>query len=385
MREVFICEAVRSPVGRGREGGALHPVEPVDLLGAVLDAVVQRAGADKAQVEDIIAGCVSPTGPQGANIPRLALLKSGFPVHVPGVQIDRMCGSSQQAVHFASQAIAAGDIDLAIGAGVEMMSRVPMGTSWGVLTDEFLQDFPYPLQSMGICAEKIAAKWGLSREELDEFAAQSHEKAGRAQENGWFDSQIIPIRVQNNGAVEMVSRDEGIRANPNREKMATLKPPFKEDGVITAANASQISDGAAAVLVASADKAEQLGLTRRARIVGRVAIGSDPDLTLTGPIPATEKVLEKTGLSLDAMDVIEINEAFACVVLAWARELNANMGKVNPNGGAIAMGHPLGATGGVLMTKLLYELERTGGRYGLQTMCIGHGMATATIIERVTA
>ncbi len=383
MREAYIVEAVRTPVGRGREDGALHGVHPVDLLAITLSECVKRAGVEKKDVEDIIAGCVSPMDKQGANIPRLALLKAGFPVEVPGVQINRMCGSSQQAVHFASQAVAAGDMDLVIGAGIEMMGVVPMGSDWGVLEKEFLSSFPYPLESMGICAEKIAEKWNLSRRELDEFSAESHNRAANAIEKGFFKSQIVPVEVSTNGTTRVVDTDEGVRPNPNIEKMMSLKTVFKEDGVITAANASQISDGSGALLIASGEKADAMGLKKRARIVARVVVGSDPELTLTGPIPATQKVLARAGLTIDDMDAIEINEAFASVVLAWARELKPDMAKVNPNGGAIALGHPLGATGAILMTKLLHELERTGGRYGLQTMCIGHGMATATIIERV--
>ncbi|MBI4558305.1 MAG: thiolase family protein [Candidatus Hydrogenedentes bacterium] len=385
MRDVFIVEAVRTPVGRGREDGALHNVHPVDLLAMTLNEVVSRAGIRKDQIEDIVAGCVSPTNEQGANIPRLALLKAGFPVEVPGVQINRMCGSSQQAVHFGSQAIAAGDMDLVIAGGIEMMGRVPMGSDWGVLTPEFLSSFPYPLEAMGICAEKVAARWHLTRRELDEFAADSHRRAGHAREQGWFKGQILPVKVKQNGAERVVDADEGIRPNPDLAKMMSLKPAFKEDGVVTAANSSQISDGAAAILLASGEKAAELGLKKRARIVVRVAVGSDPNLTLTGPIPATRKALAQAGLGIDQIDAIEINEAFASVVLAWAREFEAPMDRVNPNGGAIALGHPLGATGAVLMTKLVNELERRGGRHGLQTMCIGHGMATATIIERVTA
>ncbi|MCL4691060.1 MAG: thiolase family protein, partial [Candidatus Hydrogenedentes bacterium] len=253
---------------------------------------------------------------------------------------------------------------------------------WGVLEKEFLSSFPYPLESMGICAEKIAAKWNLSRRELDEFSAESHNRAANAIEKGYFKSQIVPIEVRTNGTTRVVETDEGVRPNPSLEKMMSLKTVFKEDGVITAANASQISDGSGALLIASGEKADAMGLKKRARIVARVVVGSDPALTLTGPIPATQKVLARAGLTIGNMDAIEINEAFASVVLAWARELKPDMAKVNPNGGAIALGHPLGATGAILMTKLLHELERTGGRYGLQTMCIGHGMATATIIER---
>lgn len=383
MREAYIVEAVRTAVGRGKPDGGLRPVHPVKLLSLVLEEVCRRAGVKKAQVEDIIAGCVSPINEQGANIARLALLQAGFPVEVPGVQINRMCGSSQQAVHFAAQEIMAGDMEIAIGAGIEMMGTVPMGSDWGVLSEDFLKDFPYPLRPMGVCAEDIADEWGLSREDLDAFSVESHLRAAKAWENGWFDSQILPVEVAGEGGVTVMKRDEGFRANASLEAMAGLRTPFKENGKVTAGSASQISDGAAAVLVASGEAADRLGLKKRARIVGRVAVGSDPRLTLSGPIPATHKVLEKTGLKMDDIDVFEVNEAFASVVLAWAKDLKADMSKVNPNGGAIALGHPLGATGGILMTKMLHELERTGGRYGLQTMCIGHGMATATIIERV--
>lgn len=384
MRDVFIVEAVRTPVGRGREDGALHPVHPVDLLARTLNECAKRAGVLKSDVEDVIAGCVTPMDKQGANIARLALLKAGFPIEVPGVQLNRMCGSGQQAIHFASQAISAGDMDIAIGGGVEMMGTVPMGSDWGVLDDEFLGSYPYPLSPMGICAEKLAEKWNITRHESDEFSANSHIKAANAIAQGYFKSQIMPVEVKCNGSTRIVDTDEGVRT-PNLEKMAQLKTVFKENGTVTAANASQISDGAGAVLLASAEKADKLGLKKRAKIVARVVVGSDPELTLTGPIPATQKVLERAGMKIGDIDAIEINEAFASVVLAWARELKPDMKRVNPNGGAIALGHPLGATGAILMTKLIHELERTGARYGLQTMCIGHGMATATIIENVAA
>jgi len=383
VQESYIVEAVRTPVGRGRPEGALHPVHPVALLALTLDELCHRAGVEKQQVEDIIVGCVSPTGEQGANIARLALLQAGFPVEVPGVQLNRMCGSSQQAVHFASQAIASGDMGLVISGGVEMMGRVPMGSDWGVLSEDFLAEFPYPLQSMGLCAEAIAAQWDLSRRELDAYAAESHRRAAHAQEQGWFDTQIMPIEVEHNGAARHVDRDEGVRGDVDLEKMGQLKTPFKENGRITAANASQISDGAAALLLADAPSCEALGLRPRARIVARAVVGSDPTLTLTGPIPATRKVLEKAGLNMGDIEVFEVNEAFSSVVLAWAKEMKPDMNRVNPNGGAIALGHPLGATGAILMTKLIHELERRGARYGLQTMCIGHGMATATILERL--
>lgn len=384
MRDVFIVEAVRTPMGRGKDDGGLHSVHPVDLLATTLAEVVKRAGIAKEHIEDVIAGCVTPMGEQGANIARLALLKAGFPVHVPGVQLNRMCGSGQQAVHFVSQAIAAGDMEIAIGSGVEMMGRIPMGSDWGVLTGDFLETFPYPLQSMGICAEQIAEKWDLSRRDLDEFSAASHANAANATQNGWFKGQIVPVESKAaDGSTRVLEVDEGIRPNVSIEKMMSLKPAFKENGVITAANASQISDGSGAVLVASQAAIDKHGLKKRARIVTRVVVGSDPGLTLTGPIPATQMALKKSGLSIGDIDVIEINEAFASVVLAWAKDIKPDMKRVNPNGGAIAMGHPLGATGAILMTKLVHELERTGARYGLQTMCIGHGMATATIIERV--
>lgn len=381
MSDAYIVEAVRTAIGRGRPDGALAPVHPVKLLAITLEEVCKRAGVDKAHVEDIIAGCVSPTGEQGANIARLGLLMAGFPVEVPGVQINRMCGSSQQAVHFCAQEILTGDMDLAIGAGIEMMGRQPMGSDWGVLTEDFLKDFPYELRSMGACAESIAEEWDISRREMDEYSAQSHAKAWNAIKNGWFKGQIVPV----NAGGKVVDTDEGVRESIDLEKMATLKTPFKENGRVTAAMASQISDGAAAVLVSSARKADELGLKKRVKIKCRVVVGSDPRLTLTGPIPATKKVLEKAGLSIHDMDMIEINEAFASVVLAWAKEIKPDMAKVNPNGGAIAHGHPLGATGAILTTKIVHELERTGAKYALQTMCIGHGMATATIYERVGA
>ena len=274
-------------------------------------------------------------------------------------------------------------MDLVIASGVEMMSRVPMGSDWGGLTEEFLSDFPFPLRSMGVCAEDIAEEWNLSREELDAYSADSHARAAAATEAGAFKSQIMPMTVTVEGETKVVDYDEGFRKSIDVEKMAGLKTIFKEDGKITAGNASQISDGSAALLLASEKAVKELGLKKRARIVTRVVVGSDPRLTLTGPIPATQKALEKSGLSLDDIDLIEINEAFACVVLAWAKEIGPDMAKVNPNGGAIATGHPLGATGAILMTKMVHELERSSLRYGLQTMCIGHGMATATIIERV--
>jgi acetyl-CoA acetyltransferase family protein len=328
-------------------------------------------------VEDVVWGCVTPIGDQGANLARLAVLKAGFPVQVPAVTLNRMCGSSQQAVHFASQAILAGDMDLVIAGGTEMMSHQPLGSDY---PQHWPQDFPYQLVHQGVSAEMMAGKWELSRGELDDFAYQSHMRAMRAIQEGYFEGQLVPVTLPDG---RRVIQDEGVRMPPDREKMAGLKTIFKENGVVTAGNSSQISDGSAALLLASEKAVGRYNLSPRARVAVRVVTGSDPVLMLDGPIPATQQALKRAGLSLDDIDVVEINEAFASVVLAWSKELGAGLERVNPNGGAIAHGHPLGATGAVLMTKLLSELERTGGRYGLQTMCIGHGMATATIIERV--
>ncbi len=377
MPEAFIISAVRSPVGIGKQGGKLAHIAPVDLTANVLQAGLEQAHLPAELVEDVIWGCVTPIGDQGANIARLGLLKAGFPVAVPGVTLNRMCGSGQQAVHFGAQAILAGDMQIVIAGGVEMMSRQPIGSDW---PSTWPADFPYELVHQGISAELMAEKWGLTRSALDDFSYNSHLKAMQAIQNSHFSSQIIPITLPDGTHYAF---DEGVRMPPNREKMAALKPVFKPNGVITAGNASQISDGAAALVLASTKAVGRYNLTPIGRIAARTVVGSDPVLMLDGPIPATRKVLKRAGLNLSAIDVIEINEAFASVVLAWAKELAPDMERVNPNGGAIALGHPLGATGAVLMTKLVHELARTKGTYGLQTMCIGHGMATATIIERV--
>jgi acetyl-CoA acetyltransferase family protein len=328
---------------------------------------------------------VTPLGEQGANIARLAVLQAGLPVHIPAVTINRMCGSSQQAIHFAAQEILSGEMDIVIAGGIEMMSRVPLGSDW---PQEWPPDFPYALIHQGLSAELMAEKWKLTRPELDRFAFESHVKAAAATRRGDFSREIVPIESLGTtplpgGKTETLTVDEGIRFEPDLVKMGKLQPAFKPDGVITAGNSSQISDGAAALLLMSADKAAQLGCRPRARLVARVVVGSDPVLMLSGPIPATRQALDRAKLRLDDIDAIEINEAFASVVLAWQKEVQPDPARVNPNGGAIALGHPLGATGAVLMTKLLHHLERIGGRYGLQTMCIGHGMATATIIERM--
>jgi acetyl-CoA acyltransferase len=377
MSETFILSAVRTPIGVGKPNGALAPFTPVELTALLMQEAVSRAAINPAWVEDAIWGCVTPIGDQGANLARLAVLKAGFPVKVPAITLNRMCGSGQQAVHFASQAILAGDMDIVLAGGTEMMSHQPLGADWPA---QWPVNFPYELVHQGISAELMAEKWGLSRDELDDYAFHSHLRAMQAIQNGRFESQIMPL-MRPDGV--QISVDEGVRMPPNRERMAALKAVFKPDGVITAGNASQISDASAALVIASARAVGRYNLVPRARLVARVVTGSDPVLMLDAPIPATKQVLERAGLALEDIDVVEINEAFASVVLAWGDELGADMARVNPNGGAIAHGHPLGATGAILMTKLLHELERIGGRYGLQTMCIGHGMATATIIERV--
>jgi acetyl-CoA acyltransferase len=376
-REVFIVSAVRLPIGMGKPSGALFPFLPVDLTARVLVEVVRRVGIDPARVEDVIWGVVTPVGDQGANLARMSVLKAGFPAHVPATTLNRMCGSSQQAIHFAAQAILAGDMDMVIAGGTEIMSHQPIGADYPA---EWPKDFPYKLVHQGISAEMMAEKWGLKRDELDDFAFQSHIRAGQAIQNGTFESQILSVDLPDGSRF---TTDQGVRMPPDRAKMAALKPAFKENGTITAANSSQISDGSAAVLLASSEAVGRSNLIPLARIIARTVVGSDPVLMLDAPIPATKKVLGMANLTLADMDVIEINEAFASVVLAWEKEIKPDMARVNPNGGAIAHGHPVGATGAILMTKLVYELQRRKAKYGLQTMCIGHGMATATVIERV--
>lgn len=378
MGEVYIISAVRTPVGVGKPQGALNPITPINLTAAVMEEALRRANVKPDWIEDVVWGCVTPIGDQGANLARLSALKAGLPVTVPAVTLNRMCGSSQQSVHFAAQAILAGDMHLVLAGGTEMMSHQPLGADY---PPQWPEDFPYKLVHQGISAEMMAEKWGLEREALDDFAYRSHMRAMHAIQNGYFEGQILPIQRPDG---RLVTVDEGVRMPPDREKMRSLKTVFKEDGVVTAGNASQVSDGAAALLLASPEAVGRYNLTPMARLVARFVIGSDPVLMLDAPIPATRQVLARAGLRLDEIDVIEINEAFASVVLAWAKELGVeDMEKVNPNGGAIALGHPLGATGAVLMTKLLHELQRRGAHFGLQTMCIGHGMATASILERV--
>ncbi|SDZ67999.1 acetyl-CoA C-acetyltransferase [Evansella caseinilytica] len=382
MRETVMITGVRTPVGR--RNGKLSAVRPDELLAKTLAGLVEKAGVDSGQVEDVIAGCVGQVGEQAGDIARTAALMAGFPIHVPGATIDRQCGSSQQAVHFASQAIACGDMDVVIAAGVESMSRVPMfsnmqGTEYSPLLTE-----KYEMLHQGLSAERIARKWGLTREELDSFALHSHQRAVRAQNQGLFDEEILPVEViGSDGWKQLVRMDEGPRASTTLEKLSELQPVFEKDGVITAGNASQISDGAAAVLLMSRQKAVELGLKVKFRVVARSVVGSDPTLMLTGPIPATEKVLEKAGMTINDIDLYEVNEAFAPVPLVWQREIGADPGKLNVNGGAIALGHPLGASGARVMITLMNALSQTGGRFGLQTICEGFGMANATIIERI--
>jgi acetyl-CoA acetyltransferase family protein len=364
-------------MGVGKPGGALYEFLPIELAAMVMKEAVKRAGLEMNRIEDVLWGCVTPVGDQGANMARLAALKAGFPAAVPAVTMNRMCSSSQSAIHFGAQAILAGDMDLVLAGGTEMMSHQPIGADY---PEEWPQDFPYDLVHQGVSAEMMAEKWNLTREELDDFSYESHIRAGTAIKNGYFDSQILPVRLSNGDVFKV---DQGVRIPPDREKMRTLKTVFKADGVVTAANASQISDGTAALALASPAAVGRYNLNPLARIVARTVVGTDPVLMLDGVIPATNMVLEKSGLSLEDMDVIEVNEAFASVSLAWTREFQPDMEKVNPNGGAIAHGHPVGATGAILMTKLVHELGRRKAKYGLQTMCAGHGQATATIIERV--
>jgi acetyl-CoA acyltransferase len=382
MREAVIVEAVRTPVGK--RNGALSGIRAEDLAAHPLKEVVQRAGISPEHVEDVIFGCVSQVGEQAFDIAREAALIADYPVEVPGTTIDRQCGSSQQAVHFASQAIISGDMDVVVAGGIENMSRVPMGSNMqGVKLSEALTS-RYEIINQGLSADRIADKWGFSRTQMDEFSIESHEKAISARKQGRFEREIMPLEVTlPDGTKTVVQDDEGPRENSTVEKLGSLKPAFKEDGKITAGNASQISDGAVAILLMSREKAEELGLKPRFRVITRSVVGSDPTLMLTGPIPATEKVLKKAGLGINEIDIFEVNEAFASVPLAWLHETGADPKKLNPNGGAIALGHPLGASGGRLMSTLIHELERTGARYGLQTMCEGHGMANATIIERI--
>jgi acetyl-CoA acyltransferase len=379
MRDAVIVEAVRTPVGK-RNGG-LRGVHPVDLSAHVLTALVGRAGLDPALVDDVIWGCVSQIGEQTYDIGRNAVLAAGWPESVPGTTVDRQCGSSQQAVHFAAAGLVAGHYDVVAAGGVESMSRVPMGSSAGD-SDPFGAAFAERYRvspNQGIGAEVIAEEWGLSRMQLDEFALSSHERAATAQDHGRFRSQLTPVTTPDG----VVSQDEGIRRGGTMEKMASLKPAFKPDGVITAGNSSQISDGSAALLMATSDTARELGLTPMARVHSVALAGGDPIKMLTAPTPATRKVLDRSGLRLGEIGVFEINEAFASVPLAWLRDIGADEKALNPLGGAIALGHPLGASGARIMTTLVHHMRDEGIRFGLQSMCEGGGQANATILELV--
>jgi acetyl-CoA acyltransferase len=387
-RDVVIVEAVRTATGR--KNGSLSGVHPVVLLAEVLNEVMRRAGLPAGVVEDIVCGCVDQIGEQAANIGRNGMLAAGFPYTIPATTVDRQCGSGQQAVHFAANLIQSGVVDVAIGCGVESMSRVPilspmedgMKAGHGFPIPPQLSE-KYPLVMQGTAADMIARKWDISRDDLDRYAYEGHMKAARARDEGRFTREIMPMKVTLEGVETTFAQDEGIRPDTTVEKLASLKPSFGEDGIHTAGTSSQISDGAAAMLLMSAAKAKELGVTPRARIAAQAVVGSEPVLMLTGPITATPKVLDKAGLKLGDIDLFEINEAFAAVIFAWEKELHPDMRRVNVNGGALALGHPLGCTGVKLMTTMLHELERTGGRYGLQTMCCGGGLGTATIIERL--
>jgi acetyl-CoA acyltransferase len=384
-REVVIVEAVRTPVGRGHpEKGYYKDTHPNDLLGRTFAEVIDRAGVPAEAVEDVICGCVQQFGEQGFNVGRNAWLQAGLPVETPATTVDRQCGSAQQAVNFGAALIASGVHDVVIGGGVEHMGHIPMGVSFK-WTDDVGSPFPpelmerYALVPQGISAEMIADRWEIPRSEMDELALRSHRLAARATEEGRFEREILPFSV--NGTTYVA--DQGIRPDTSLEALAGLKPAFKPDGKITAGNSSQISDGAAAVLLMSADKAAELGVQPRARIVDQTTVGVDPVIMLTGPIPATRKLLERNGMTIGDIDLIEINEAFAPVVLAWQRELEPDMDRVNVNGGAMALGHPLGSTGARLITTLLHELERADKEVGLVTMCCGGGLGTGTVIQRV--
>jgi acetyl-CoA acetyltransferase family protein len=391
MAEAVIVDAVRSPMGKGKQGGALSGVHAVDLLAAVLTGLMERNGIDPGTVEDVMIGCVSQAGEHSATPGRQAWLAAGYPTHVPSVTIERKCGSGQQALEFAAASIVAGTNDLVIAGGIESMSRVPMGSA-RMGADPFgprvRERFPV-LVPQGVSAELVADKWGLSRTQLDEYAVRSHERAAAAAADGGFDDEIVPVTTPDG----VVSADESIRPGTTVEKLATLKAAFGTDEMrarfpaidwkVTAGNSSQITDGAAGLLVMSADKAAQLGLRPRARITASSVVGDDPTLMLTGPIPATAKVLARAGMTIDQIDAVEVNEAFASVPLAWQAEFPVDDAKLNPRGGAIALGHPLGASGARIMTTLLNHLEQTGGRYGLQTMCEAGGMANATIVELI--
>jgi acetyl-CoA acyltransferase len=393
MRQAVIVDAVRTGSGKGKPGGALSALHPADLFATVLESLVERTGVDPATIDDVIAGCVSQAGDQAMNIARTAALSAGYPESVPATTIDRQCGSSQQAAHFAAQGVIAGAYDIVVAGGVESMSRVPIGTP-AIGRDPFGAQmharYHEGLVNQGVSAELVAERWKLDRDTLDTYAARSHRLAAQVAESGGFDREIVPVELEDG---RLHRTDETVRAGTSVEGLAGLRPSFRTDGTaarfphlewsITPGNSSPLTDGASAMLIMSEERAAALGLTPRARFHSFAVAGDDPLFMLTGPIPATRKVLERSGLTLDDIDVYEVNEAFASVPLAWARELGADEERLNPRGGAIALGHALGASGTRLMTTMLHHLEATGGRYGLQTMCEGGGMANATIIERL--
>ena len=389
MRDAVIVDAVRTP--GGKRNGKLQDWHAVDLAAHVLKAIEERTGIDTAIVDEVIMGCVMQVGEQSLNIGRNAVLAAGWPESVPATTVDRQCGSSQQALHFAAQGVIAGAYDVAVAAGVEVMTRTPMGASvvkgMGFPFSETMQNRyeETGLPPQGIGAEMIADEYGFTREDLDAFGAESQRRAAVATAEGRFENEIVPVPVEIDGSTEVMTADEGIREGTTSESLSKLNPAFREDGKVTAGNSSQITDGASAVLVMSAEKAAELGLRARARFHSFALAGADPVTMLKGPIPATEKVMARSGLTLEDIDLFEVNEAFASVVLAWQKEHGTDLNKTNVNGGAIALGHPLGCSGTKLMATLLNELERTNGRYGLQTMCEGGGMANATIIERLDA
>jgi acetyl-CoA acyltransferase len=385
-REAVIVDAVRTPLGK--RDGMLKGWHPVELLAHTLKGLVERNRLNPELVDDVIAGCVMQVGEQSLNIARNAVLAAGFPESVPATTVDRQCGSSQQAIHFAAQGVLAGSYDIAIACGVESMSRVPMGAAAAngpgkPFGPSMMRRYNNSHFNQGISAEMLAERWKLTRTDLDAYSLESHRRAAQARDECRFSREILPVAIETETGTVQASRDEGIRPGGSLEKMATLKPAFKADGVVTAGNSSQITDGAAAVLIMERSTAERLGLRPMARFAAFALAAEDPVLMLGAPIPATRKILEKSGLKLGDMDRVEINEAFASVVLAWQRETQADLSRVNVNGGAVALGHPLGASGARLMTTLVHELERSRGHYGLQTMCEGGGMANATIIERL--
>ncbi|MGY1773826.1 thiolase family protein [Blastococcus sp. SYSU D00813] len=399
MRDAVIVEAVRTPVGKGKPGGSLSGVHPADLLAGVLESLVERAGIDPAVVDDVIVGCVSQAGEQAANIARRAALGAGFPEHVPATTVDRQCGSSQQAVHFAAQGVISGAYDVAVVGGVESMSRVPMGSAAQGVADiggeRYAARYPEGGVGQGVAAELIAARWGLSRAQLDAYAARSHARAAEAWATGLFADQVVPVKArQADGSYSLVTTDETIRPGTDLETLARLRPAFADERIaarfpqitdwkVTAGNSSPLNDGAAALLVTTSEKARELGLRPRARIHTTTVVGDDPLMMLTAVIPATEKALRRAGLSIGDIDLFEVNEAFASVVLAWQAETGVTTDKVNVNGGGISIGHPLGASGARIMTTLVDALHQRGARYGLQTMCEADGLANATVLERL--